>query len=501
MAYFKEEKKKSLPSLLGGLTGAGSVTNLIKQLNKKDEFYELEVGEVLDVLLTYDDLKNKKPAINSTAGTNTEFKDIGMIQVRLLKSENGLPVEFCSWYYPLESNIKQYPVKGEYVVCCNYLNMKFYTQTLNFIGHINTNAVPGLSDVVDKPNTGFLGQLYSFIDGGEDEPEKEEEKIPHTLGDFFTRNRYIRQLKPYEGDISIQGRFGNSIRFGSAMSDDNELNKGGIDGSKYGPSPNIKLRVGQLQDYYALEAGMAHTITETDGELEVELQYEDNKSANLIDMETNFMQLGHGLDSYVVEDINADGSSIYLTSNEEVNLNPITKVMGARIHHAHLQNPPEKYVGKQIIMNSDKIVFNTKQGGLFSYTNMSTYFATNTAFVVDAEAGISLNSPGLIGMHTEGQIHFRGEKDVIIDSADSILYLGTSPKDEGQQDELEPAVLGGKLVKFLSEFIDTMKSATYPSTPGVADPGTMTKLEALKMQLGTEDDPQTDFCSVRVKLQ
>ena len=60
MAYQKKEKKKSLPTLLGGLTSFGSVANLIKNLKSDSEFYELEVGEVLDVLLTYNDLKEKK---------------------------------------------------------------------------------------------------------------------------------------------------------------------------------------------------------------------------------------------------------------------------------------------------------------------------------------------------------------------------------------------------------------------------------------------------------
>ena len=39
MAYHKQEKKKSLPTLLGGLTSAGSVANLIKNLKSENEFY------------------------------------------------------------------------------------------------------------------------------------------------------------------------------------------------------------------------------------------------------------------------------------------------------------------------------------------------------------------------------------------------------------------------------------------------------------------------------
>ena len=475
MAYHNQKKKKSLPTLLGGLTSPGSVANLIKNLKSDSEFYELEVGEVLDVLLTHKDLEEKKQVSSdsSVSGQETEFKDIGMIKVRLLKSQNGLLEELCSWYYPLESNIRQYPLKGEYVVCVNYLGMQFYTQTLNFISHINTNSVPGLSNVIDKPDPGIFSTLYSFIDSGE-EPPKEEKEDTFTLGEFFTRNRLIRQLKPYEGDVTIQGRFGNTIRLGSNISDDDDLGTTGLPESENGPSPSIKIRAGQLTDFF-----------------EPSIEGERSK---IIDFETKMTELGHGLDAYVVEDINADASSIYLTTNEDVPLHPITEVHKARIHHAHLEFPPT-FDGKQIILNSDKIVFNTKQGGLYSYTNLSTYFATNTAFIVDAERAISLNSPGLIGMHTAGQVHIRGEKDIIIDTGDSNLYLGTSPKDD-QKGELEPVVKGDALVDAFKELTDIIMGLQFPSTPGVlADPSRLIKFKQDLVDNGF------GFLSVRNKTQ
>jgi len=480
MAYHNREKKKSLPTLLGGLTSFGSVSNLIKNLKSEDEFYELEVGEVLDTLLTYNDLKEKKPVLSSASisGQETEFKDIGMAKIRLIKSQNGLEESSCSWYYPLESNIRQYPLKGEYVVCVNYIGMKFYTQTLNFISHINTNSVPGLSDVIDKPDPGIFSKMYALMDAGE-EPPREEKEDTFTIGEFFTRNRLIRQLKPYEGDITIQGRFGNTIRLGSNISDDDDLGTTGLPENEYGPSPSIKIRAGQLTDYYSSEAGL------------------NGFDENIIEgFEEKFFELGHGLDAYVVEDINADASSIYLTTNETVPLNPVTNTMGARVHHAHLEYPPT-FDGKQIILNSDKIVFNTKQGGLYSYTNLSTYFATNTAFVVDAERAISLNSPGLIGMHTEGQVHIRGEKDVVIDTGDSKLYLGTSPKDD-QKGELEPVVKGDALVDALKELTDIIMALKYPGTPGIIAKPNQEILKKFKQDLETNT---FGFLSVRNKTQ
>ena len=42
--------------------------------------------------------------------------------------------------YPLETNIKEYPLPGELVIVVEYADKMFYTQKLNRFNSINTNS-------------------------------------------------------------------------------------------------------------------------------------------------------------------------------------------------------------------------------------------------------------------------------------------------------------------------------------------------------------------------
>ncbi len=452
MAYIKKKKKKSLPTLLGGLTSFGSVANMVKNLNEPEKFYELEIGEVLDVLLTEDDLLERQPGVENNVESN--FGYIGMIKVRLVNSEQGRPANDCGWCYPLDSNIKQVPVIGEYVVCMTYMNVKYYTQTLNFLSSISTNAVPGLSSTSQKPKVDTSG--YAEVDSGETEPTDSEEG-GFTLGEFFKRKTYIRQLKPYEGDLTIQGRFGNSIRFGSNISDDSDLDREGTKDEEGDiDSPNIKMRVGQLTDLG-----------------------QSNKNEDIETFEENKKEEGK-FQPYVIEDINADGSSIYLTTNEIIPLNRATEpvVFGDEtIHHLGLgghvvgnfiseyselipKEAPNELSGQQILLCTDRIVFNSKADGLYSYTNTDTYFSSGNFFVVDAKNGVSVNTNGVIGFTSEKDFELVTKTKTVITSPE--IYLGDT-------NNSEPVVNGIQLVNFLSNMITTIKALVYPYTGTLAN--------------------------------
>ena len=449
MAYTKKKRKKSSPTLLGGLTSFGSVANMVKNLKEPSQFYELEVGEVIDVLLTEEDLLDRQPNVLNNSDSNFTF--IGMAKVRLLNSEQGIREEDCSWVYPLEANIKQYPLKGEYVVCVNYLEMKFYTQTLNFLSSINTHSVPGLSSVSNIIKN--QSSDYADVDSGEKAPQDVSEN-EFTLGEFFKRKRYIRQLKPYEGDLTIQGRFGNTIRFGSNISDDSDLGRGGTtDDDGLVDSPNIKMRVGQLTDLG-----------------------KDNKNEDIEEFEQEKVDEGK-FQPYVMEDINADGSSLYMTTNETIPLNRATDpaVFGDEtIHHLGLgghvvenfssdysenipKEAPTELSGQQILLCTDRIVFNSKADGLYSYTNTDTYFSSGNFFVVDAKNGVSVNTNGVIGFTSERDFELVTKTKTVITSPE--IYLGDT-------NNTEPVVNGVQLVNFLSNLISTIKLLVYPGPAG-----------------------------------
>ena len=96
---------------------------------------------------------------------------------------------------------------------------------------------------------------------------------------------------------------------------------------------------------------------------------------------------------------------------------------------------PDKYEGKQAIINSDRILFNAKDDSILLFSDKSIGFSTN------------------------GSIHFdtsdKVENSFFIVNTPKI-YLGMS----GDNYPTEPALLGNKTEKWLNEMLDVLRS-TY----------------------------------------
>ena len=207
---------------------------------------------------------------------------------------------------PLDTNVKEYPIPGELVIVVNYLGNFYYTQKLNIHNSVNLNSHPGLSKNTLDPDD-YTKHDYKLSD-------------------------YARQLKSNEkGDIIFNGRFGQSLRFGSNIKEvpgDDTTNK--ID------SPNVIIRAGQ-----------GYT-------------YPDNQHKP------------------VVEDINLDGSSLWMTTDQVVTFKKSSD-------KAHGLTVPKKYDGKQILINSDRIVFNSKLNSIHAFSKNEISMA--------ADVRMNLESP------------------------------------------------------------------------------------------------------------
>lgn len=90
---------------------------------------------------------------------------------------------------------------------------------------------------------------------------------------------------------------------------------------------------------------------------------------------------------------------------------------------------PSEYSEPQIILNSDRILFNAKKDSIFLFANKS------------------------IGLASKGTINFDIEEYLIVNSKKNYLGLN-SP------DEQEPAVLGGQLKDFLDDLMDLLEDVS-----------------------------------------
>jgi len=131
---------------------------------------------------------------------------------------------------PLSFNISHYPVPQEIVYLIRgpkdtYMSSgesePYYIGPLNVLGNPSTNGIP---TVLDEE-----GKYYE--------------------GEYFISDRLakIRPLRPYEGDITFEGRYGQSIRFGSTVDSEKSSLNNWSNGGKIG-DPITIIRNGQHED-------------------------------------------------------------------------------------------------------------------------------------------------------------------------------------------------------------------------------------------------------------
>ena len=181
---------------------------------------------------------------------------------------------------PLFSYLKYYPLINEIVLVLttndrNIYDGKqkttYYLPQVNMWGHPHHNALPTVVGLESEQTTNDYKQTEAGLvrqveDGGTD----------INLGNYFQEKLNIKPLLPYEGDMILEGRFGNSIRFGSTnISNDISDPNGWSDSGNTG-DPITIIRNGQS------------SILDEKGWLPT------------------------------TEDINGDASSIYLTSNQRI---------------------------------------------------------------------------------------------------------------------------------------------------------------------------------------
>ena len=288
--------------------GPATVGDIEKYVNQRGtpEFYELEPAEVIEVILDESDFsENDYPPTLDSDGKPI-WKYYGYIRARMAISDENIRL-----IAPLDSNIKEYPYPGEYVIVVDYFGDAYYTQKLNMYNSVNLNSFPGLSKIWD-PWSGEISKENLVKIG----------------------NPKIRQIDIEEGDIAFNGRFGQSIRFGSNVKELIDDDKNLIPNTGKPQSPNIIIRAGQ---------GVK--------------EFTPNKP--------------------VKEDINLDGSSIWMTTDQKIDINldnSHSTFIWADKEGAHRsqeeddaeeeEKRPEGLGGNRITINSDGLIFNSKKNNI-----------------------------------------------------------------------------------------------------------------------------------------
>ncbi len=98
--------------------------------------------------------------------------------------------------------------------------------------------------------------------------------------------------------------------------------------------------------------------------------------------------------------------------------------------------PPSIYEGQQVVINSDRLLFNARTDSILLISDESVGISTNGTFNVDSGDIAIINSPE--------------------------IYLGL--------DAVEPVVLGDTLLGLLEELCDALAAETHPTPVGPSGP-------------------------------
>lgn len=266
--------------------------------------FRFQVGRVYSIILNEN--SPTKQLFDSNGGWNG-LGTIFYMDYDQTVSTDSVNLNQCKTAKPFFPQQKYYPLLGELVLIfdlpaanaqiSNVSYTKYYINVLNLWNNIQHNANP-------TPNQ-------------------------TTLGNTFKEKSNVNPLQPNEGDLIYEGRFGNSIRFGSTPSNGDPIT---ILTNGHATNPNS-------------------TIPYT-------------------------------------EAINNDSSSIYVTSTQVIplqtdrtNLDPLTQPIA-----------PQKYSNAQVIINSDRVTLNSKKDEVMIFGKTGIDLYTNNIINIEGGERIVLNS-------------------------------------------------------------------------------------------------------------
>jgi hypothetical protein len=247
-----------------------------------------------------------------------------------------------------------------------------------------------------------------------------------TIG--YSINERIKFLNPKQGDTIISGRVGNTIRFSELhLTEDGKT-----------PSPAIFIRNKQNPEL------------------------DSKKIGELVD-----------------EDINKDGTSIYITSNK-VKVPFKEEIKKDKIAFKEFPNSKD-LSGDQLFVNSDRVVLSSKANEFIIFGKGNTGVITDGNFSIDAEEDIYLHTNNNV------TIHSAGANQIFLNSENGKIYLGKNVNEGGAGSDVQKMVLGGELVKLMGELIDAITMQVYATSAGPTQtgPANIAAFKKIKGKLNT----------------
>jgi hypothetical protein len=268
-----------------------------------------------------------------------EWNGLGTIEFQSVNN----PQESVSYStaVPLFPNAKTYPLINEIVFLVTLpdnnigelttSSKSYYLSVVALWNHPHHNAYP------TNPNTPPPSQQKDYTQTQVGSVRRVTDQSTEIfLGNTFKERSNIHPLLPFEGDVIQEGRWGNSIRWGSTVQNTtNNWSAVGTNGD-----PIIILRNGQSPN--ASKEGWIP----------------------------------------ITEDINTDLTSIYATSTQQIPLNASSTSYVS--YKSNKPTIPNQYSGNQLILSSGRLVFNSTADHILLSSKQSVNLNAITSVNIDA---------------------------------------------------------------------------------------------------------------------
>lgn len=390
MAIFREGVKTITGTQINNPLQDGGVYSTISSLNNGLTFVR-----VTDIVLNeYHDKFNE---VGQWNGIGTIFYET----IDLKEQSTG-------YAYPLNSNYKSFPLANEIVIIVSipsklvegqegFANQAYYFNPISIWNHPHHNAYPGTNTYnylskeqqndYDRSGDGYVRRIE---DEGTD-IELNYKYYSNSSQNTFKEKPDIHPIIPFMGDIIFEGRHGQSIRFGSTSL----------------PTPPITLPT-YSNDW---------SNNGTNGDPITIIRNGQSITANDKGWEP------------IVEDIKYDLSSIYLTSYQQIANYSIANESFKSF--PTIPEGPSSYINPQIIINSDRIIINSKSDSVFISGQKFIGISSNEDINLESLKSINLDSPLIrIGGLGKTQPVLLGDDtiDVLSDLINELINLTSALK-------------------------------------------------------------------------
>jgi hypothetical protein len=324
--------------------------------------YELVTAEVVDV-----DFSGK------------DKEKLYTVQCKLLGSFGSQTSQNTIQARALDVNIKNIPIAGEIVMLLkgptaynSYVGTSqeyYYTNPISIQSSVHHNGLPGASEIVEN-DTPSNNQKRQNAQDGITLNSSKKNTSKTTIDPTFPERLDVYPIQPYSGDIILEGRWGQSIRFGSTVDE---------------------RRTYPIKPYWSKGLG------------------DTGNPILVISNGTNSFNKKYN--EFTQENPDTDDSSIWMTSGQEVKFTPASTYTPSITDKSVDLYKKNKFGGNQVIIASDRLIFNSKQQEFIVFSKEGIGLSSEKAVSIDGRQivemesnrinlGLNAKSPVLLGDRT-----------------------------------------------------------------------------------------------------